>query len=259
MADIQGYHLVDDSFNVDFQGEFGTGYISRDYAEYPLAGLKCARTFSQPYIPREEYKERIEEKTRKKTWVRDKCDRVGSKVKNQQNSNYCWMHAPVRGMECVLISQGGVPFTLSAFYPAAQIKRGRNQGGSGIEAVEWLSAHGTCIESLHPPMDFSTNVSREVVANGLLHQILVYEDLNPTDDDAIITKLLTDHPVTVGIPSWGHEVLITFLLWENGEVIYGIDNSWGTDWGTNGRGVLQGRMSRFDEAGSIEVIEASAS
>ena len=53
-------------------------------------------------------------------------------------------------------------------------------------------------------------------------------------------------------------VLITFLLWENGKVIYGIDNSWGTDWGNNGRGVLQGRMSKFDEAGSIEVVEASS-
>ena len=259
MASIQGYTVVDDQYRAltDISSKC-TGYIPRDYKQYPLASLKCARPFSQAYIPKEEYKERIEEKTAKKTWIRDKCDRVGSKVKNQSSSNYCWVHAPVRGMECMVIEQGGVPFTFSAFYPGAQIKRGRNVGGSGIEAVEWLSAHGTCVESLHEPMDFSTNVSQEVVRNGLLHQILAYEDLDPSDDDAIITKLLTDKPVTVGIPAWGHEVLITFLLWENGKVIYGIDNSWGTDWGNNGRGVLQGRMSKFDEAGSIEVVEASS-
>lgn len=255
---IQGYELIDDSFRVDStDGSKGTGYKPRDWDQYPLASLKCSRRMSKPLIPRSEWKERIEEKTRKKTWVKDLCDRKGSRVKDQSSSSYCWIHAPVRGIECRRVLQGDRPLTLSAFYAGSDIKDGRNEGGSGITGVEWLAEHGTPVESMWEPMKFRGERTDAMVRNSAKHKILTYEDLQPRVEDEYVTAILNDDPVTVGIPAWGHEVLITFLVWDDGEVLPGIDNSWGDTWGTNGRGVLKGRMKIFDEAGVIASVMPS--
>lgn len=256
MAEIQGFHVVDDSYG-DLSNTRGTGYESRDYQAYPLCGLDKAIAFSDPLIDPSEYQSRIEEKTAKKTWIKDLCDQAGLTVKNQQSSSYCWIHAPVKGMECIYVLNGGVRKVLSAFYAGSMIKNGRNQGGSGIQGLEWLSKNGTCQESMWEPMKFRGTVTPEIEGNAELHQVQTFVDMDPRNEQQIITRVLTNKPVTVGIPAWSHEVLITFLVWDGGRVKFGFDNSWGSAWGTNGRGVLEGAKSRFDEAGSIEVVEAT--
>jgi hypothetical protein len=258
---MNGHYVVDDTFKTPDggAGEYGTGYEPRDYAAYPLAGLKCTRNYSGPTLSKQEIKERIQEKTANKTWIRDQCDRVGSKVKNQQSSSYCWIHAPTRAMECKRVAMGNKFAPLSAFYAGSQIKGGRNQGGSGIVGAEWLAKHGTCLESLWEPMKFRGTVTQEILDNAAKHQILIWEDMNSGDMDAIATSVIFDDPVTVGIPAWTHEVLITYLAWNDGRGMWdpGCDNSWSPDWGDNGRGLLTGRYARFDEAGRIGTLEAS--
>jgi hypothetical protein len=260
MANVQGYLVVDDGYRVDpiLDGEMGTGYEERDYSVNAMNAAPFASARSIPSFSQAELLERIAEKTAKKTWIRDKCDRVGSKVKNQSRSSYCWIHAPVRGMECHYVLTGGVAHTLSAFYAGAHIKGGRNQGGWGLQGLEFLTKHGTCVESMHKPMDFSVNRDAEAAKNAAQHQVVGWEDIEPTDMMAIFTRIVLDMPVTFGIPAWGHEVLGTFLVVENGLILPGIDNSWGTSWGTNGRGVLRGKMTRFSEAGSVVSVEPSA-
>ena len=56
----------------------------------------------------------------------------------------------------------------------------------------------------------------------------------------------------------GHEVLLTGLVVESGTIYPVFDNSWNSDWGTNGRGVLHGNKTRYDEAGSIRSVTPSA-
>lgn len=254
--EIQGYAVVGDDHRVDPNLDgFGTGYESRDYDEFPMNGLEFAAARDIPSFSQNEILDLIAEKTAKKTWVRDKCDAVGSKVKNQSSSSYCWGHAPVRGMEVDYVLQGGVVKVLSAFYLCSTIKNGRNQGGSGIVAAKFAHERGTCLESMHAPMNFKVNTSAEAKENAALHQITAWEDLDPSDKLAIWTRIVLDMPVTVGIPSWTHEVLLTFLVNDNGTIREGFDNSWGTSWGTNGRGVLTGSKQRFSEAGSIISVE----
>lgn len=258
---INGFPVVDDSYRVDQvldTDEFGTGYVERDYSDYPLGGLKCAMANTTPTFSQAELLERIAEKTAKKSWITDKCDAAGLTVKNQSRSSYCWIHAPVHGMEVQYVLQGGDVKVLSAFYAGARIKNGRNQGGSGITGVKWLHENGTCLESMHAPMDFKVDRNPEHEANAKLHQLVGWEDLDPRDMMAIFSKIVLDQPVTVGIPAWGHEVLITFLVVESGLILPGFDNSWGTSYGKNGRGVLRGKMTRFDEAGSVANVEPAA-
>ena len=238
----------------------GTGYEGRDYSRFPIGGLKCSRAPYRPNVDPARYEELIAQKTLGKTWASDLCDKAGVVVKNQQNSSYCWIHAPSHGMEVCNALAGGPKLVFAAFYAGAIIKGGRNQGGSGIEGVQWIAENGICTEEFHKPMDFSTRNSPEADANAKLHKILEYEEFDSNDHASIISSVLANQPVTVGMPAWGHEVLITFLVfdkslygWNNG-VGYGIDNSWGTDWGNNGRGILSRAYSRFDEAGGIRVV-----
>lgn len=263
---LHGYPVIGDDFRVDpnLDGEKGTGYIERDYASYPLGGLKCAKMYSGSRYSLVEIKERIKEKNANKSWLSDKADRVGSKVKNQSSSSYCWIHAPVRAMELAYIKQGGKVFTLSAFWPGARIKKGQNQGGSGIVGVEYLNEHGTCIESMCPPLDEAGNAAFRVdkdpdhEANALNHQIVTWDDIDPNDKLAIWSAIVDDCAVTVGIPAWGHEVALTFLVLEGDTIREGFDNSWKYTWGNNGRGVLSGNKQRFDEAGRVGVLEPAA-
>lgn len=249
---VQGFPIVSEAAPPVNPAGHGTGYENRDYAAKPKG-----KAYSGKIYTKAELLERIREKNANKSWMRDKCDAVGSRVKNQSNSSYCWIHAPVRLMEIANVVAGNAQLTLSAFYAGALIKGGRNQGGSGVYGVEWLIEHGTCREDLHPPMDFSTRNSQEAIANAAKHKVVEAEEFDPDDLMAIYSAVADDIAVTVGIPVWGHEIAITFLADENGSIFPGIDNSWGEDYGTNGRAVLHGRYTDFDEAMAVRAITPS--
>lgn len=256
MKYIQGYPVIDDAPAVK-TAEFGTGYIERDYQAFPLNGEPFTRAATIQRLSMAEIKELAREKTANKTWLTDLADAKGSKVKNQKNSSYCWIHAPVRLMELARLHAGGAPLTLSAFYAGSQIKNGRNEGGWGLQGIKFLHEHGTCVESMWPPMQFRGTVTDEIKTNAELHQITAFEEFEPQDMELIYSSIVQDQGVTVGIPAWGHEVALTFLVFEGNDLLPGHDNSWGTDYGQNGRGVLKGKMTRFSEAGRIAAMESS--
>lgn len=255
MKFIAGHPVVEDAAPTGC----GKGYIPRDYQSYPLGVLQFAH--AAPIIKAmtdAELREAIEYKTAKKTWITDKCDRVGLKVKNQSNSNYCWSHGAVRACEVCYVFSGGKVFSLSAFDVGACIKGGRNQGGSGIVAVEWIAKNGVCREDLHAPMDFDSTRSAEQSANAALHVIEAYDDLDPGDNRLLYTYVVNDVAVTVGIPVWGHEVTLTYLAAEGSSIFPGIDNSWSESYGNKGRAVLHGAYTRFDEAGAVRRMTPAA-
>lgn len=235
----------------------GTGYIPRDYQSFPLGGLKFAH--QAPAVRRLTDAEIIElakEQDAKKSRLTDLCDRIGLQVKDQQRSSYCWAHGAVRACEVAYMLQGGHKFVLSAFDVAASIKGGANQGGSGVEAVQWIAEHGVCTEALHKPMDFSSRRTPEQEANAQLHKILAFDDIDPSDRNLIASYvLLAKTAVTVGIPSMGHEMCVTFIAVQGNDWYPGCDNSWGTSDGVNGRRVV---TSRFDEAGAVRMMTPAA-
>jgi hypothetical protein len=257
MARFIAGHPCVDSYTPPPAG-FGTGYIKRDYKSYPMGALKFAK--AGPVIKEltdAEIIEAAKEKTDRKTWLTDHFDRLGIKVKNQSNSSYCWGHGATRSCESCYVMSGGIPFVLAAFDICAYIKGGRNQGGSGIEAIETIAKIGICTEALHKPMDFDSSRSPEQEANAALHKIEGFDDLDTSAHRLIASYVIANIGVTVGIPAWGHEVCITFIAIEGSSWYFGFDNSWGTSYGTNGRGVLHGAMSNFDEAGAVRIMTPS--
>ncbi len=236
-------------------GPKGRGYLSRDYRRDPMMTLK---TSAMATMTKGDILDAIHEKTQAKSWIKDKCDRAGLKVKNQGNSSYCWIHAPVHGMEVYYVLLNGQVKILSAFYAGANIKGGRNQGGSGITGIKYLVANGTCLETMHGAGNFKVDNNPDNIANAKLHQITAYEDIDPRDKLAIWTRIVNDIPVTVGIPAWSHEVLLTSLTADGDNIHEGFDNSWAATWGDNGRGILMGNKAIFDEAGSILSVEPAS-
>ena len=256
-----GFPIADEGSPVP--AEHGRGYELRDFDAHPLYCMGKPKSETELIDPKE-FKDRIAHKTEQLNWVRDICDRQGSKVKNQQNSSYCWIHAPVRAMEVhYAVANNRFQQPLSAFKAGADIKDGRNQGGSGIVGAQYLAKYGTCSEALHPPMDFSTRITPEQQANSELHKIVEWGE-HDTDDflgclHAIISDSLNNICNTVGIPAWSHEILAgTFLVWDPqqfgwcfGGVGIGGDNSWGTTYGNMGRFLLSKNYCRLDECGAI--------
>lgn len=258
-ATCQGFPVIGDDFQ--HLPEHGRGYEARNYLEYPLAGLKCATQATRKTIDPKEIPDRINQK--KGQWVSDLCDAAGSPVKGQDDTNFCFANAPCRGMEVCNVLAGGPKLVFSAAQPACQITHGRNVGGSGIQVVEHISQHGVCTEDFWARNLVSGRApTPEATANAALHKIVDWEEHDCGDQEALwlhlITSVLLDIPVTVGIPRWSHEVLLTFLVWDPskfsrcyGGVGFGADNSWKPTWGVNGRCVLSLAYSIFDEAGSV--------
>lgn len=261
MKTIQGFPVVDEFAPHPDPAVHGRGYEPRDYSAHPLGVGDFCSQYTGPKINPSEFQERIAEKTAKKTWVSDICDSFGSKVKNQSNTNYCWINAPTRGMEICYVVSNGLVLDLSAAHPGSIIQGGRNAGGSGITAVKFMAKYGVPTTKYWATNKISGSADNDsaAVADAARHKILAYTDIDSDDHDAITSMVLSNRAVTVGIPRWGHEVAITFCVWDNGRVIHGIDNSWSPDWGNNGRGLLTGAYANYDEAGSIESVTPASS
>ncbi len=254
MATHMDYPLVDDDYRVDPNLDHGFGYAGRDLLSYPIHGSGLAASGFQR-LDTNEILDRIREKDAANDWVTDRCDKHGLKVKNQKNSSYCWIHAPTHGMEICYVLQGGHLLVLSAFFAGANIKNGHDQGGSGVVGVKYLQTTGTCLETMHGVMDFNTDHDAAHIANARLHRINQdAEEFDPSDNQLIYSAVVQDQPVTVGIPSMSHEVVLTRLTVVNGIIVPIFDNSWNYTWGNNGRGILQGRNTHFDEAMAIRSV-----
>lgn len=239
--------------------EHGCGYEERDYKAWPLNGQVYNREPGVARMTDKEIRDCIEHKTNEKSWPIDLMDRAGLPRKNQKSSSYCHVHAPVHIMEALIVIAGAEKKILSAFYAGSQITGGRNVGGSGVRDVKWLVENGTCVESMWEPMKFKGENTPEIKANAKLHQITLTEEFEPKDHQLIQSSICQNQMVTVGATNWSHEIPIVKLVWDEAKkkVRYVIANSWGSDWGVNGCGVLSDSYSKFDEVMRIAAVEQS--
>lgn len=208
-------------------------------------------------IPRSEWQARIAERKERKATLAALCDQAGSKVKDQKSTNYCWANGPVRACEVLRVKSGLAPTVLSAASVAAQITRYRNVGGWGKDALDWIVSHGIVPDDKWPnaaiSQSYATPANLELAKRYI---VTGWWELEPGNLDQLISCLLWGFPVAVGYNWWGHEVCAVDPEWIDGEAAIAIDNSWGQGWGTNGRGVLQGRKMLPDDAVVPRVINA---
>lgn len=210
-------------------------------------------------IPRSEWQARIQEREETKTRLSDLCDRRGVKVKDQQQTNYCWCNAPTHCVEIVRAIQNQRTISLSAASVGAQLTNYRNVGGWGKEALQFIASNGVVPDRLWPVNAISRQyATQEAKDEAKRFAVDEWWEIEPRNLDQLISCLLQPiaSPVAVGLSWWGHEVTYVDAVWLDGEVAVRFDNSWGERYGTKGRGIIQGSRILPDDAVSPRLTKA---
>lgn len=242
------YPILDTAKLIDEAKRYATGLQARDYTRQPYGSLGFG-ALPFPLIPREQWKERLEEMERKKATLPQICDRVQLGVKNQGRTNYCWINAPVHALEIVRVIENQPKVSLSPASVGAIIKNFQNVGGWGSEGLRFLAEKGCVPSSLWPDtaIDRKYNTA-EANAERQKYRVTEWWELKPRNFEELATCLLMNVPVAVGYNWWGHEVTAVSLTYKGGDFGIVIDNSWGPGWENNGRGVLLGKKALPDDA-----------
>jgi hypothetical protein len=257
---LAGRFIIDDSNAKDFAAAKSTpdgmsrGYQQRDWDAHPL-GSFCA-PFALPEIPESEWRERVEEKQRRRATPKFHKALAGFDSLDQNGTNYCWINAIIAGMHYARAMNGLPHVALSPASVGAPLKGYRNVGGWGSQGAKYAQEHGVCPQSLWPANGISkkydTAEAREARKNFIICE---FYELKPNDFGQVATALLNDFTVAVGLSWWGHEVLETELVaTPNGDFGTDIDNSWNKRWGNNGHAILNRSKSTPDDAVAIRLV-----
>lgn len=235
------------------------GWTRRDFEREPFGSLPFCGAFDLPLIHRSEWRDRINVLKKAKATITDLCDAAGLKMKNQESTNYCWINAPTRCAEILRVVQGEPYVELSPASIGAKIKGFRNVGGWGTEGLRYGVEHGWVPTRLWPnnaiDRRYDTAEANQQRAN---FRVAEWWDLEPGNFDVLATVVLLGFPVAIGLSWWGHEVTAVELV-DLGGNKFGmrIDNSWGTQWGENGRSVLSESKATPDDAVAPRSVIAS--
>lgn len=200
-------------------------------------------------IPRSEWEARIKEKESQDVYIRSRSTLAGLKCKDQNGTNFCWANAPTY---CYEVARMYANLPLKYFSPgsvAGPVNGFTNTGGWGGNALKRMVSNGVATADVYPvnqvrkPSNY--DAAMEVAAQN---KVLEWWTLRDRNLDDLISCLLLDWPVAVGLNWWSHEVSFTRALWLDGEIAIEFRNSWGMSYGTDGYGILQGSRMMPDDA-----------
>ena len=165
---------------------------------------------------------------------------------DQGSTNYCWAHGSVRAVELRRYWSYLQSALLSAESVAVPLTGGRNRGGSPDEALTQLQQYGACRQVLWPLNDRNINHAEDGWKDDReYHVILSWLDVENFDDQ--MTLALHRIPVAIGLRWWSHLVCqLDPLDFGNGNFGILCDNSWGADYGDNGRFELDQKHGTAD-------------
>jgi hypothetical protein len=192
-------------------------------------------------IPPGEIADAVADRTRRRAWPSDRLEDLGAPVKDQGQTSYCWAHSLASGCECARIYDGRAYLELAPESLGGSVQW-RNTGSTLEGAIEWARIHGIAPRAFVPnnvldPKQYVANWDK-VALNFRPLELIEIGTSNTWND--IVQILLHGIAVYAGYDWWGHAVLIVALTYVDNELCAIILNSWGKDWGTNGRGILKG-------------------
>ncbi len=213
----------------------------------------AAQPFPQELlIPPSEWQGMIEEMEERKTRTSDKVEQAGLPCKDQAQTNYCWINAPVHCVEILRVMQNQPMVILSPASAGAPIKNYRNVGGWGKEGLEYVIEHGIVPVSLWPANAIDRRYATpENKLAALDYRAVEWWELRPRNTNELISCLLRRIPVALGYNWWRHEVTGYDAVWVNGRIAIRIRNSWTMNWpqvGARGYSILQGSKMLPDDA-----------
>jgi len=218
------------------------GLIPRDYAQYPIGYLMCAKPFDLPLIPESEWPDRLAAQIASKMQLSDIRNKGNNGApipsRDQNGKGYCWEHSGVSA-HLLIRAVNNEPYAdLSAYAGACIIKGYRDEGGWGAEGVEWQAANGCPTSKTWPQQSMSrSNDTPAMRAEAATHKITEWMDGEPRNKAQLATCLLLNIPCVVDYNWWSHSVCAMDLVKLNPFTIR-IWNSWGDSWSENGTGLL---------------------
>lgn len=249
--------VIDDSNDHLYMPPNRNGLVPRDYGAEPL-GEGYAGPMDFPLIPRVEWPDRIADMERSKSRLTDLADGAGLTVLNQGQTNYCWANGVVHCVEVLRLVQGQDLVRLSPASIGGPITGYRNVGGWGSRALKHVVEQGIVPQSEWPAnainRQYDTEATRKL---RLKYQCDEWYDVPPRNFDALMTCLLLRMPCAVAYNWWRHLVTAMNPHHSNGKFGIVIDNSWGPNWGTNGRSILMEGKGTPDECVAPKVVTAS--
>lgn len=208
-------------------------------------------------LPKSEWGDRIRQ-MEKDGWLTERADDEGLRIRDQDGLPYCWIYGTCRSMEYALMLAGS-KLDLSATSVGAWITNWRKRGGWGSEGIDGLARYGVCTLDEWPEASFSR--SHDTAANreaAKTRRILEWYKLSNNKEQAwleTVSAILQGYTVGVGYNWWSHLVCGTFLKGYTDPDL-GIDNSWGSNWSSGGRGLLSGSRKKPDGAVIVTAVTA---
>lgn len=204
------------------------------------AGLKV--------IPRDEWPDRIREMEEGKKSLVHLVREQNIPPLNQANTNYCWANGPTQAVQIRRVTSGHPLVLLSPASVASIIKKGRNEGGWGTQAMELMADRGINSTKLWGPNDrnYRTLDTEEARDEAKRFRVKKWLEAEPRNMDQEFTLYFLGFATGNGHNRWSHEITGLRPVYSGGDAKalknYGRDiyNSWGPNYGDGGIGTLMG-------------------
>lgn len=175
--------------------------------------------------------------------------------RDQDGIGWCWCHSGVSAALLERCKQGEPYVDLSAFAIGSIIKNYRDEGGNGIEGVEFQAERGCPTSQFWPQQSRSkANDNPQTWANAALHKMQLWYDLDPSRMWLQLCSAMAMDlgPAVSDFNWWSHSVCTARIKDYKGKVST-IWNSWGDSWSDQGMGDLQGSHAVPDNAQVLRI------
>lgn len=260
-------HMPDAAGLVTIDGDrYSFGMVPRDYSRTAYGETEFATAGRIKKIPREQWPDLIADKNRDKSSLKHVWeDDLGRKILDQDGIPYCHAFSPAIAIMLVRAANGYPDLEISAGSIGGPVTNYRKRGAWIGDDLKQIVRQGAATTEYVPMRQVSRSGWKPGAdENCELHKVEEWDELRPRDLDELISALLINLPVCIGLNWWGHAVTsIDVVDTGRGSATslsrYDIGNlnSWGQNYGDGGYFILSGNKRIPDEQYAPRVTRPS--